>query len=248
VSAGILQAEFADFTGFDTRNIDAFLDFGSQADQVAAIVGGFDVGDLESGLRLSPGGEALEQETIDDVSYLSLGIEGEIDFEAVSVIREIGQPLRIAVSGQVLYWSRSRELVDACVAAADGAGASLADDAAYSSVAAALDAASVVTAQLLPPWNGETWTVAGLGETFHGETSTLTIALHYSDPAAATAAVEAFRVHVHDDESLSGRPWSEVLTATDIHADGSLMIATLESLNPGIAGEIFFRQENLLQF
>ncbi|MCE9621269.1 MAG: hypothetical protein K8R99_02870 [Actinomycetia bacterium] len=248
ISGGILEPEFAEFTGFDTREIEAFLDFGSQPDQVTALVGSFDAGDLESGLRSSPGGDALEEESIDGVTYMSLGADDDVDFGAVSAVRRLGEPLRIAVDGDLLYWSRGRALVDACIAAASDAGPSLADDAAYAAVAGVLDAASVVTAELVPPWGGEGWAFAGLGEAFSGETSTLTIALSYSDAAAASAAVAAFRTQVESGVSLAGSPWSEVLTATDIHAEGSLMIATLTSLNPGISHDLFLRQENLLQF
>ena len=248
VSNGILEPEFREFTGFDTRDIDAFIDFGSQLDQVAVIVGSVDVGDLESALRSSPSGDDLVTESIDDVTYLSLGAEGEIDFEAVSAVRRLGESIRIAVDGAVLYWSRSRAVVDACVAATANGSASLADDAAFAAVATALDQAGVVTAQMVPPWSGEAWDVAGLGETFQGETSTVTIALHYADAAAATAAVAALGTHLQTGASLAGTPWSEVLTATEIRADGQLLIATLKSLDPGITGEIYARQENLLQF
>lgn len=249
VSGGILEPEFEEFTGFDTRQIDAFLDFGSQPEQTTALVGNFDIGDLESGLRSSPGGDALEDESIDGITYLSLGADDDVDFGAVSAVRRLGEPLRIAVDGNLLYWSRDRALVDACVAAASDGAQSLADDAAYAAVATVLDAAAVVTAHVVPPWSGESWDFAGLGETFDGETSTLTIALSYSDAAAATAAVDAFRAQLANGVSLfDERPWSEVLTATDIHAEGTLMIATLTSLNPGIAGELYLKQENLLQF
>jgi len=248
VRDGILEPEFREFTGFDTREIDAFIDFGSQPDQVAVIVGSIDAGDLEGGLRSSPGGGDLVQESVDGVTYLSLGPDGEIDVAAVSAVRRLGEPVRIAVDGSVLRWSRDRALIDEGIAASADGAASLADDPAYSAVGAALDAASVAIAQLLPPWSGETWTVAGLGETFDGETSTLAVVLHYADAAAAAAAVDAFRSHVETGISLNGTPWSEVLTATEIRADGSLLIATLVSLNPGISNEIYLRQENLLQF
>ncbi|MEQ1872461.1 MAG: hypothetical protein ABL953_01940 [Ilumatobacteraceae bacterium] len=248
ISGGILEPEFREFTGFDTREIDAFLDFGSQTDQVGVIVGSIDAGDLESGLRSSPGGDGLTEESIDGVTYLSLGAEGETDFGAVSAVRRLGEAVRIAVDGSTLYWSRSRALVDACVAAAGDGSASLADDAAYAGVAGALDAAAVASALVVPPWSGEAWTVAGLGEVFDGETSILTIALHYADAAAAAAAVDAFSAHVASGVALSGVSWSEMLTITEVRAEGSLMIATLTSLNTGIASEIYFRQENLLQF
>lgn len=248
VSGGIVQPEFREFTGFDTREIGAYLDFGSEKEQVSVIVGRIDAGDLESGLRSSPGGDGLTQESIDGVTYLSLGVDDEIDFEAVSPVRRLGEPVRIAVDGPVLYWSRDRALVDACVAAAGDTSASLADDPAYSAVGAALDASGVVAAHVLPPWSDEAWTVAGLGETFQDATSTVTIALHYSDASAATAAVDAFRAHVETGISVNGAPWSETLTIIDIRVDGSTMIATLTSQSHGVAFEIHFRQENLLQF
>ena len=249
ISSGILEPEFAEFTGFDTREIEAFIDFGPQNEQGTVLVGGFDVGDLTSGLRASPGGDGLAEESIDGVTFLALGTEDDVDFGAVSAIRRLGEALRIAVDGNLLYWSRSRALVGSCVAAESGAAASVADVAAYSAIATVLDGASVAIAIVLPPWSGESWEVAGVGETFDGETSTLTIALSFADEAAAAAAVDALRAQIETGEMLSnGTPWADVLTATDIHAEGSLLVATLTSLNPGIATDIYLRQENLLQF
>jgi hypothetical protein len=246
---GIGLPEFRDLAGFDTREIGAFLDFGTpgNGDQVSVIIGDFEAEAIEKGLRSSPGGEELVTETADGVTYLSLGVEGELDIEAMSAVRDMGQSLRIAVNGRVMYWNRNRAVVDACIAAVEDDGPSLADDSAYSSVATVLDAAAIVTALLVTPGSGQDWTLAGVGELFQGETSTLTIALQYPDAARAASAVEALGAMIETGQSdVSGVRWADVLTATDIHSEGSLMIATITSLDPGVAYGLVFRQENLL--
>jgi hypothetical protein len=124
----------------------------------------------------------------------------------------------------------------------------LADDANYLAVAGALDAAKVANGILVGPEAAESWSLAGLGETFQGDASTVTVALLYATPAMATAAVP-FRVHIESGVSLvSSAPWSEVLTVVDISAAGPLMTATLTSKRPGLAANVVVTQDNLLQF
>lgn len=247
LASGIGDPTFAEYTGFDTRDIDATLEFGVLPDGVSIVVGDVKAGSIKKGLLSSPGGDDLQSEKVDGVTFFALGDEGSIDIEHRSVIRGLGQPLRMATDGNTLYWGRSRAAIDACVAA--GGGTSLADDANYSAVAARLDAAQVVNGALFSPRAGEPWTVGGLGEAFEGGTSTVTVVLQYGTPAMAAAAATAFTAHVQSDESLrTNGPWADIVTVTDAHADGTMMLATLASKQPGVAFDVLQAQDNLLQF
>ena len=249
VRSGIREPEFAQYAGFDTRQIAVALEYGVLPDTVAVLVGTMKSGAIQKGLEASPGGEATTKEQVGAVTYLSLGEDGASDFGSVSPIRRVGQPLRLAIEGDTLYWGRTRASVEAAVGAVANAAPSLADDANYLAVAGALDAAKVANGILVAPAAAESWSLAGLGETFQGDASTVTVALLYATPAMATAAVAAFRAHIESGVSLvSSAPWSAVLTVVDISASGPLMTATLTSKRPGLAANVVVTQDNLLQF
>ncbi len=243
------EPEFADYLGFDTRQIEAVLEFGTQPDSVALVVGTISAGAVEQGLQSSPGGDSLVKEKAGDVTLLSLGEDDTTEFENVSPIRRVGQPLRMAVVGDMLYWGRTDDAVGSALDAADGSAPSLADDVNYSAVAQALDAAAVVNGIIVAPAAGERWSLAGLGETFQDDSSTVTIALLYANPTLAAAAVPALRTHLESATSLmSGEPWSQTLTVTEAVADGVLLRATLSSTRGGITSRVVLGQDNLLQF
>ncbi|NMD23692.1 MAG: hypothetical protein GYA65_05870, partial [Actinobacteria bacterium] len=141
VRSGIREPEFAQYAGFDTRQIAVALEYGVLPDTVAVLVGTMKSGAVEKGLEASPGGEATTKEQVGAVTYLSLGDDGASDLGSVSPIRRVGQPLRLAIEGDTLYWGRTRASVEAAVGAVANAAPSLADDANYLAVAGALDAA-----------------------------------------------------------------------------------------------------------
>lgn len=247
--ATVSEPEFAEFAGFDTRAVEATFEFGALPESVAVFVGTMKAADIEKGLAASPGGDQLVKKEKDRVNYLSIGEEGRTELKSISAIRRLGEPLRMAVAGDTLYWSRTSAAIDAAVACSGGKAKSLADDANYTAVAKTLDAADVVNGIVVSPSAGESWLVAGLGETFHDNASTLTVALQFADAATATSAATAFRAHVENDESLAtSTPWAKSLIITDAHADGPLMVATLTSNKPGIAEKVVLTRDNLLQF
>ena len=93
VRSGIREPEFAQFAGFDTRQIAVALEYGVLPDTVAVLVGTMKSGAIQKGLEASPGGEATTKEQVGAVTYLSLGDDGASDFGSVSPIRRVGQPL-----------------------------------------------------------------------------------------------------------------------------------------------------------
>ncbi len=241
--------EFAALAGFDTRSVTASLQFGEIPDDGAVIAGTMDADAMAAALRTSPGGDALVVSAADGVTRLELGDAGSASLRDASAVRRSGEPLRIALSDGRLVWTRSTELVDACLAAASGSTASLADDAAYAEVATALDAADAHVAIIAAPRRDESWLLAGHGETFVDEVNVLTVALHYADRAAATAAVEAFRAHVLGGTSpVTGQRWADLLIVTETRVEGNTMVAVLSGAPPGFAYGSVMRQDGLVQF
>lgn len=241
--------EFAAMAGFDTRAVAASLQFGEIPDNGAVIAGSMDADDIEAALRTSPGGDALVVDDAEGVIRFSLGEEGGSSFLEASAVRRTGEALRMAVTDATLVWARSSALVDACLVAASGAAPSLADDVAYLGVATVLDAAAAHTAVLVSPRDGESWMMSGLGEAFVDGVNVLTVALHYADPAAATAAADAFRTHILDDSSAAtGERWADSLIVIDTRIDGNTMVAVLAGAQPGFAISSVMRVDGLVQF
>jgi hypothetical protein len=140
--SGLLDPGFAEFAGFDSRQIRATIEFGGLPESTAVIVGTMTAGSVTAGLASSPGGDGLLQSKGDGVTYLSLGDEDSNAMEERSAVRPFGGPLRLAFVDGTLLWANSDATVEACVVAR--AGSSLADDPQYRAIAAALDDAAAV--------------------------------------------------------------------------------------------------------
>jgi len=248
IRAGVTQSEFSKYAGFDTRNITAALEYGSTPDTVAVLVGRFDTGKVKKALKSSPGGDELRNSEVDGLQRFGLGSGHDINPDNRSAIRQIGQGVEIAVDGSNLVWTTTSAVLGECLAARAG-DSSLADDEGYAAVAKALDTAKVQTADLVSPTAGESWSVAGLGETRERGRSVLTIALQYADEATATAAVDKFRKHLDVDNSLrDGTPWADIVSVVEITADGATLIATLSTSRAGLGHTVLLTSDNLLQF
>jgi len=248
IQAGVTQPEFAKYAGFDTRNIEAALEYGSQPDLVAVLVGRFNTGKVKKALKESPGGDELRNSTVDGMQRFGLGSGHDINPDNRSAIRRIGQGVEIAVDDTNLLWTTTSSVLGECMAARSGT-SSLADDEGYAAVAKALDQAEVQTALLVTPTAGESWLVAGLGEVRERGTSVLTIALQYADEAEAAAAVEAFRTHLGTAASLrDGTPWADIVGVTEITSEGTTLIATLSTSRSGLGQSVLLTGDNLLQF
>ncbi|MCB0956596.1 MAG: hypothetical protein R2694_06335 [Ilumatobacteraceae bacterium] len=250
VRDGILKPEWYGYAGFDSRNIDAAIEFGALPEDVEVLVGDFDVPSLESALRTSPGGDALASDDVNGTTYLSLG-EGEgLSFDNVSAIRRVGQPLIWGVGDGSLVWARSRNGVDNAVVASGNSSGTLAQNEQYRSIADVLDQQQVAHAALVTGEATMRWQVAGMGETFtEGGGSTLVVVMSFGTDTAAAEAVDAFRAHIQNDTSSAvGSPWASTLTIQDVHADGRLVIATMTSTDAGIAMSVAIREDNLLAF
>ncbi len=247
-SGSILDPEFAEFAGFDTRNISAWAEAGSLPDVITVLVGRFDAGKIEKALRSSPGGEALDVQRDGDTVVMALGEEGQSDFAAASPIRRTGGALVVGLVGDVLVWGSTEARVRAALAAHTD-GTSLADAAATAALAAALTDASVMSGGVATPTGGESWEMVGFGESYSADLTTVTIVFRYASPAAAADAVGAFTAHVADDTSVvNEQPWAERLTLQSAVTDGNLMVATLTSEGTAVVLRNLSQLDNLLVF
>jgi hypothetical protein len=99
VRSGIREPEFAQFAGFDTRQIAVAL--GTGASRHGGRAGGHDeVGRHQKGLEASPAVSDHQGQVGGHVPVL--GDDGASDFGSVSPIRRVGQPLRLAIEGDTL--------------------------------------------------------------------------------------------------------------------------------------------------
>jgi hypothetical protein len=247
-SGSILEPEFAEYAGFDSRDIAAWVEAGALPDLVTVLVGRFDAGRIEKALRSSPGGDALVVQHDGDVVTFLLGEQGANDIASRSAIRPIGGALVLALSGNVLVWGSEAASVTASVSG-HATGASMAGRAAVAAIAAVVEPASPDSGGFGTPTAGESWRLAGWGESYSDAGTTITLALYYPDAAAATAAATAFRAHVANDASaVDGTPWADVVTVVAAGADGVVMTATLTTTRSLLMQRNFQRLDNLLQF
>ncbi len=247
-SGSILDPEFAAYAGFDTRNIAAWVEVGQLPNRVTVLVGRFDDGAIEKALRSSPGSELIDVVREGGVTTFTIPTPAGLDLQAVSPIRPTGGPLAVALAGNVLVWGNDAVVVAGCLAAASGA-ASVATMPLLADVAAALDAAAVTTGGVTVPFAGESWRLAGYGETRTDGVSTVTVALRYDTAEEASAAAVAFRDHIaNDDSAADGEPWAATVTVADSHADGATMIATLSTDQAMLVLRNLQRLDNLLSF
>lgn len=247
--SGLLEPEFAAYAGFDSRAMDAVMEFGLLPDHSQVFVGRFDTGAIESGLRSSPGGDQLAVTPAGDTTVFSLGSGGS-DVASTSPIRRLGEPLVFVADGKSLVWTRSGPLADNAWSAHNDGLTSLADDAQYASVATALDGKKIVNGVLLTAEKDQGWQVGGLGEVFDQDGgSTLYVVLAFPDETAAEQAVDRFRAHIENDKSAAtGTPWASTLTVTEVVSEQRLLIATLQSTDAGVALNVVLREDNLLRF
>lgn len=240
--------------GFDTRSIDAGLEFGAIPELTEVLVGDFSASDVQRSLEASPGGDGTQATNIDGATVLSLGTEGQVDIAGRSAFRPLGKAVAIGVGGPGLVSADSQAAVEAVLTL--DRGDSLAADPSYASVAGALDKAAVDYALITPSIEGATWLLGGMGEvvTADGDGTTsdpavVTYVFVFADDASARAGAETFRTIVETGESLSlAMPWSDILTINESVVDGTLLVVTLRATDGGWWLQPLLREENLVVF
>jgi len=240
--------------GFDTRSIDAFIEFGGPPDRTEVLVGEFSLAAVQAALETSPGGTDARVSAIDGATLVSVGAEGQTTIQDRSAYRPLGNSVTVGVGEPWLVSADRQAQVEQVFALETDQ--SLAADDAYAAVAAALDAAKVDYAVITPTIAGATWLLGGFGEVVtaddDGNTpdpTVVTYAFVFADEASAQAGAAAFRRIVETGESSSlGMAWSDALTVSSSSVDGAVLVVTMQATNPGWWNQPLLRQDNLLVF
>ena len=258
IGRGLEDPEFAAAAGFDTRQVAAAL--GQYAfDGFVFLAGSMDPATVSAAVQASQTSEAGAPTVTVDGTYtiVAVGEEGSGSLREMSVLRPSGEGLRWAIGNGALIAGVTDAQVRESRRSADS-GTSLAYAVDYAAVATALDAAGAVNASILDEYPqqqeasgeaaDEAWEVLGIGESFAGETSTVTLVFRYADAGTAADQMAAFPAHLDDVSAVRGSPWSEAFTLEDIHADGLTVIATLHSTAPGGVRTALMQRDNLFTF
>ncbi len=145
-----LTGDFTAEVGFDLTDVDVSIEAGVPPDQLAIFTSRIDDDAVDRALTtFEPFADDLDQDERDGVATYRFGEEGELDLEARSAARPLGESLRLGVADGTVLWTRSDAVLDNAVDAGRGDGRSLADLDGFRDAASALDEAAVHTAVML---------------------------------------------------------------------------------------------------
>jgi hypothetical protein len=185
------------------------------------------------------------------------GDDYESDLTGERSIDRLGRPVRFARSGDRIAASLSTPQAQAWLSDDDQ---SLADDASLAAVAAALDAADVVSAALFTFPDGpsldprateelldrlgveppSSFASLGLGWAADDGDAVMTAVYDFGDDATASDMVAVVETAFREGTSLvSQRPITDIVALVDVAADGRLVIATLAPGPEGRPGDLF---------
>ncbi|HAP77653.1 MAG TPA: hypothetical protein DCR14_16430 [Acidimicrobiaceae bacterium] len=225
--------------GWDTRSVEAWIEFGEVSERTEALVGSFSPADIESAIRNGPAGSSVQTTSIDGATVFSIGTEGETEITERSGYSQIGRGVTVAVNDSLLVSADFR--ADAEGVLTGSASPSLAQDPNYAAVAAALDTASVDQAVITPAFRDASWQLAGFGEAVTADDDSgtpdpavVTYVFVFADNAAAQAGEAEFRSIVETGTSdARGVAWSERLTITSSSVDGNVVVVTMQADSAG---------------
>ncbi|WP_229055134.1 hypothetical protein [Aeromicrobium sp. Leaf350] len=159
----------------------------------------------------------------DDGIWALGGEELEVDLQDRTAARPLGEALRLATTENGVAIAATEELARG---AADADGSLVDDD--LDQVLTALDdidpVAGIAVRTVLggagPSTNGAAYAV-------DGDEVVARLVLGYPGDEEAESAVADVEAYFTDDTSLSGQPWSDLLTVGDVSADGSVVVVDL---------------------
>ena len=235
--------EFADDIGVSPADIDQFVEVIAAPKRFSVYWGPFDdttlsddLEDLGNGIRSAGSGEDFET-----------------DFEGLTPARPMGVPLRLAHEGSRVAMSPETGAVRAWL---DGA-TTLADDAALSGVARALDDSGAITAMLTSQENwpssthidssllpSDPFTAVGIGWSVVDDESRVFIAYAFDSETAADAAVPVFERQWTEGAGMTGQSLSDYFTFESADTSDAVATVTLVPVAPvRTAADMMMRQD-----
>jgi hypothetical protein len=260
--------------GFHAGQVDADLQTGQPPNDVQALRGRFDSNAIHAAINkdTAPLRDVLTKTSREGATTYVWGDDNKVDPRNRSVLRPLGRGERLAVKGDMLFWTHSTPPLNDMIDASADKMPSLADAGDIKTLVAGLEKQSVysvlISSETLTPetinvvnrdpslvreareasfreaLKPYTMLAIAYGQDAQGPFSTA-ILLHTSD-ALAQENVARFEAKVDTGRSAQGGvPWKDLITERDITADGMLLIAKLRTSRTAFLAQVFLERDSL---
>lgn len=233
------QVEFRDEMGFSVLDVDRFVASDRPPSRLLVIDGDVDSKEVD---RVAGPAD-------DGMWTIGEGEDFSVDGQQRSVARPLGQPLHEATHAGLFGVSTSSVSIADWV---DG-GTSMADDAGFAGVAAALDDCGAYTAFVVSAsTDGDAavnpFDTIGVGMTVADGKPVACFVYHYADGATAERAATTIQEILAGESLQLNASWSEIFASSTVTVDGDVVVATLPLVDGRRAAgivNILFAQDNL---
>jgi hypothetical protein len=248
--------------GFSAVDIDRVVQAGEVPATMEVIEGSIDAATVAKAARADAvWGASLQSVRYHDIDYLSWGDDGTFDAKKATVLRPVGESLRLlASSGRALLAQRTDDM-QKLLDVPKGGAPPVTSDASIASVLARFEReplyAAFVGRPSSPGPTGPTRSslptaVSTFGSAVgqDGQGAFLLLVFPSSDAAAAAAKKDALEKHLAEGRSLrTNQAWKELFTSTEVTVDGSLVVARLrvEPARAGMWSQLVVAGESIVQ-
>jgi hypothetical protein len=248
----------ADELGIRARDVERDVAAGDPPEDLTILEGSIDAGKVEAAVEADDNfSDLLETARHAGERYYTWG-SGRVDPRRRTPLRPLGIGGNLAVDPPYATWSDTAASVEASIDAVAGDAPSLADDRDLMAVADALQhqdayAAFLSVSEVAPgaatggPTPLAPYEAIATGPSLAGKgRHEIVIALAYADATTAKAQADRLQTIAEDGTSVSGAPWSELVTIDDIAVDGRLVVGRFRTEKPRLWIDLVFRRDSLV--
>jgi hypothetical protein len=260
--------------GFHAGQVDSDLQTGQPPNNVETIRGRFDATTIDVAVTrdTAPLRDALNKTSREGATEYIWGEDNKTDPENRSVLRPLGRGERLAVKGDMLFWTHSTAPLNDMVDAAAGKKPSLADAGDVQALIAGVSKQPVFTVVLTAESpTPETLNVVNrdpavvreardasfkealkpyemlaiaYGQDADGPFS-VAVLLHSSDALAKENVTKLQSKLDNGKSAQTNQAWKDMITSRDITQDGKLVIAKLRTTRPALLTQAFLTRDSL---
>jgi hypothetical protein len=246
-----------DELGIRARDVERDVVAGSPPDDLTILEGSIDPDRVRRAVETDDTwADLLEAKRYGGEKYYSWGPR-RVQVQRRTPLRTIGIGGNLAIDPPYAIWSDSAVSIKRSIDAAAGDVESLADDRDLVAVANALHAAGAYSAFLSTDEVAPGATTGGptplapyqavaTGPGLDGKQHLLLVALAYQDAATAKTQAARLRAIAEDGTSVSGAPWTELVTIGEITTKGRVVLGTFVAERARLWFDTVLRRDSLL--
>ena len=256
------------YVGYDVSNIDAEIQFGQPPKNGVAAIGRFDPRATKNAFSNRDEWPSWAKDSYTTEDYRGVTIHSWGDGLAIHLkdslkpphIDNLGRAWPLAVTDKYLFYASSVETIKLMIDASQDKGQSLADKKEYAAVANGLADLKAYGAMMgegtlaNPSFSGNNigprlkkFLTFGSGPGRDEKGTYTAIVIYHENSKYAQENVTLLKQRVENGNSLSYlKPWSEIITKTDIKAEGNVLLARLYTTSPELWERWVSTKDNLL--